>query len=78
MLELYTQGQLDLDGLAASSRARALSALSSFYNSTVDTGLKQLGIEVIRAKAQLDNAQIAARGRPVGRVGYSMYLFELP
>jgi hypothetical protein len=23
-------------------------------------------------------AQIAARGRPVGRVGYSMYLFELP
>lgn len=24
------------------------------------------------------NAQIAARGRPVGQVGYSMYLFEIP
>jgi hypothetical protein len=30
------------------------------------------------AALRLLKAQISGRGRPVGRVGHSMYLFELP
>ena len=73
---LYRTG---VPGFAADPRIRSgLVAISAFQLAVGPEFLDYHGDHAVAAALKRLNAEIAARGRPVGRVGYSMYLFELP
>ena len=73
---LYRTGVPDF---AADPRVRpGLVAISAFHLAVGPEFHDYHGEHDVAAALRALNAQIAARGRPVGRVGYSMYLFELP
>jgi hypothetical protein len=73
---LYRTGVPDF---AADPRIRpGLVAISAFQLAVGPEFLDYHGDHAVAAALRKLNAEIAARGRPVGRVGYSMYLFELP
>ena len=73
---LYRTGVPDF---AADPRVRpGLVAISAFHLAVGPEFHDYHGEHDVAAALRTLNAQIAARGRPVGRVGYSMYLFELP
>jgi 4-amino-4-deoxy-L-arabinose transferase-like glycosyltransferase len=55
-----------------------LVAISAFHLAVGPEFHDYHGAHDVAAALRALNAQIAARGRPVGRIGYSMYLFELP
>jgi hypothetical protein len=55
-----------------------LVAISAFHLAVGPEFHDYHGDHALAAALRLLNAKIAARGRPAGRVGYSMYLFELP
>jgi hypothetical protein len=64
---------------AADPRIRpGLVAISAFQLAVGPEFHDYHGDHAVAAALRLLNAEIAARGRPAGRVGYSMYLFELP
>ena len=73
---LYRTGVPDF---AADPQIRpGLVAISAFQLAVGPEFLDYHGDHAVAAALRKLNAEIAARGRPVGRVGYSMYLFELP
>jgi hypothetical protein len=55
-----------------------LVAISAFHLAVGPEFHDYHGAHDVAAALRALNAEIAARGRPVGRIGYSMYLFELP
>jgi 4-amino-4-deoxy-L-arabinose transferase-like glycosyltransferase len=55
-----------------------LVAISAFYLAVGPEFHDYHGEHDMAAALRSLNSRIAARGRPAGRVGYSMYLFELP
>jgi hypothetical protein len=64
---------------AADPRIRpGLVAISAFHLAVGPEFHDYHGDHALAAALRSLNAEIAARGRPAGRVGYSMYLFELP
>jgi hypothetical protein len=64
---------------AADPRVRpGLVAISAFHLAVGPEFHDYHGDHVLAAALRSLQAGLAARGRPVGRVGYSMYLFELP
>ena len=73
---LYRSGVPDF---AADPRVQpGVVAISAFHLAVGPEFHDYHGEHDVAAALRALNAQIAARGRPVGRVGYSMYLFELP
>ncbi|HEV8231395.1 MAG TPA: hypothetical protein VGQ75_03540, partial [Thermoanaerobaculia bacterium] len=73
---LYRTGVPDF---AADPRVRGkLIAISAFHLAAGPEFHDYHGAHSIAAKLRALRADIAARGRSVGRIGYSMYLFELP
>ena len=73
---LYRTGVPDF---AADPRIRpGLVAISAFQLAVGPEFLDYHGDHAVAAALRKLNAEIAARGRRVGRVGYSVYLFELP
>jgi len=73
---LYRTGVPDF---AAEPRARGrLVAVSAFHLAVGPEFYEYHGARGVAAALSALIAEIAARGRPAGRVGYSMYLFELP
>ena len=64
---------------AADPRIRpGLVAISAFHLAVGPAFHDYHGDHHLAAALRSLNAEIASRGRPAGRVGYSMYLFELP
>ena len=64
---------------AADPRIRpGLVAISAFQLAVGPEFHDYHGDHAVAAALKKLNAEISARGRPAGRVGYSMYLFELP
>ncbi len=73
---LYRTGVPDF---AAEPRVQpGLVAISAFQLAVGPEFHEYHGAHDVAAALRALNAQIAARGRPVGRVGYSIYLFDLP
>jgi hypothetical protein len=73
---LYRTGVPDF---AADPRIRGrLVALSAFQLAVGPEFHEYHGEEAIAAALRRLRSEVEARGRPAGRIGYSMYLFELP
>ena len=73
---LYRTGVPDF---AANPRIRSgLIAISAFQLAVGPEFLDYHGDRAVAAALRLLRAEITSRGRPAGRVGYSMYLFEIP
>ena len=66
------------DFLVAADAPRGRIAVSAFYLAEGPAFLRYHGETDAAAGLEKLFAEIAARGRPAGRVGYSIYLYDLP
>lgn len=66
------------DFVAVSGAARGRVAISAFYLAEGPAYLRYHGAPDVAARLEQLLAAIAARGKPAGRVGYSIYLYDLP
>ena len=73
---LYRTGVRDF--MAEPRRRGSLVAISAFYLAVGAELQECYGAHALAAKLRRLIAEITTRGRPAGRVGYSIYLFEIP
>ena len=66
------------DFLVDPSAPRGRIAISAFYLAEGPAFLRYHGETEAAAGLEKLFAEIAARGKPSGRVGYSIYLYDLP
>jgi hypothetical protein len=71
--------RIGVPDFAAEPRVSGRLVAISVFHMTVGPEFHEYhGARDVAAALRALNAEIAARGRPAGRVGYSIYLFELP